>query len=190
MCHAVDLFDQQTSLGGVAKIELYHILLFSADVGSLRCRVDHMAAVTCQFLNDISALLQSCDRKAAVCRGLIGADDCAARARGAREVLHLKDCALYRFSGDRIVFPDHQRRQRNVLEGQGLAGAGLNIDLLHGFLDGVACRRLQLSYFVPAITQTGELELSIFIGIEGAEVIDFTAAGVVAGIGNLKLCAF
>ena len=95
--------------------------------------------------------------KAAVCRSLIGADDRAARARGAGEVLHLKDGIRHRFSGDGIILPHHQRRQRDIFKGQCLAGAGLDIDLLCGFLDGVARGRLQLRHFVPAIPQTRKL---------------------------------
>ena len=149
--------DQQTAFGGVAEVELHHILLFAADVGSLRRSVDDMAAVAGKLLHNVGAFPQSGDGKAAVCRSLIGADDRAARARGAGEVLHLKDGIRHRFSGDGIILPHHQRRQRDIFKGQCLAGAGLDIDLLCGFLDGVARGRLQLRHFVPAIPQTRKL---------------------------------
>ena len=179
--------DQQTALGGVAEVELHHILLLAADVGGLRGGVDDMAAVAGKLLHNVGAFPQSGDGEAAICRSLIGADDCAARARGAGEVFHLKDGVRHRFSGDGIILPHHQRRQRDIFKGQGFAGAGLNIDLLGGFFDGIARGRLQLRYFVPAIPQARDLELAVFIGVEGAEVVDLAANRVVAGISDLEL---
>ena len=179
--------DQQTALGGVAEVELHHILLFAADVGGLRGGVDDMVAVAGKLLHDIGAFFQPSDGEAAARRSLIGADDRTARAGGAGEVLHLEHGTLYRFAGDGIVLPYHQRRQRDIFKGQGLAGAGLDIDLLRGFFDGVSGGRLQLCHLVPAIPQARKLELAVFIGVEGAEVIDLAANRVVAGISDLEL---
>ena len=179
--------DQQTALGGVAEVELHHILLIAADVGGLRGGVDDMAAVAGKLLHNVGAFPQSGDGETAIGGGLIGADDGAARAGGAGEVLHLEHSTLYRFSGDGIILPHHQRRQRDIFKGQGLAGAGLDIDPLGSFFDGVSGGRLQLRHLVPAIPQARKLELAVFIGVEGAKVVDLAANRVVAGISDLEL---
>ena len=94
----------------------------------------------------------------------------------------------HRFASDGIVLPDNECRQRDILKGQHFGSAGLDIDLLRGLLDGVPRGRLLLRYLVPAVPQTGQLELAVFIGIESAKVIDLAAAGIVAGVGNVELC--
>ena len=147
-----------------------------------------MAAVTGKLLHNVSTFLQAGNGEAAVGRSLVGADDRAARAGGSSEIFHLKYCTLHRFAGDRIILPHHQRRQRDILKSQHFGSARLDIDLLRGLLDGVPRGRLLLRYLVPAVPQTGELELAAFVGIESAKVIDLAAAGIVAGVGNMELC--
>ena len=189
MCRAVDLLDEQAALGTVAKIELDHILPLAADVRCLRRSVDHMAAVTGEFFDDISAFFQPRHGEAAIGGSLVGADDRTASAGGAAEVFHLKYGVADCFAGDAVVLPHHQRREGNIFKGQCLGSAGLNVDLLRGLFDGVPRGRLLLRHLVPAVPQTGELELAVFIGIESAKVVDLTAAGVVAGVGNMEFRA-
>ena len=186
--HAVDLLYQQRTLGTVAKIELHHILLLAADVDRLRCGVDDMAAVTGKLLDDVSAFLQPRHGEAAIGGSLVGADDRTACAGGAGQILHLKHSALHRCVRHAVVLPHDEGRKRNVFKGQHFTGAGLDVDLLRGLLDGVPRGRLLLRYLVPAVPQTGELELAAFVGIESAKVIDLAAAGIVAGVGNMELC--
>ena len=52
---AVDFLDEQAALRTVAEIQLYNILVLTADVGGLGCGVDDMSAVTGQFLYNVSA---------------------------------------------------------------------------------------------------------------------------------------
>ena len=186
VCRAVDLLDEQAALGAVAEIELHHILLLAADIRRLRCGVDHMAAVTGKLLDDVSTFFQPRHGKAAIGGSLVGADDCAARPAGAAEVFHLKYGVAHRFAGDGIILPHHQRRQWDILKGQHFGSAGLDIDLLGGFFDGIARGRLLLRYLVPAVPQTGELELTVLAGVVDAEVVDLAAAGIVAGVGNME----
>ena len=189
MGHAVDLLHQQVPLGTVAKIELHHILLLAADVRCLRRSVDDMAAVTGEFFDDISAFFQPRHGEAAVGGSLVGADDCAASAGGAAEVFHLKYGVADCFAGDAVVLPHDEGRKRNIFKGQHFTGAGLDVDLLRGLLDGVPRGRLLLRYLVPAVPQTGELELTVLAGVVGAEVVDLAAAGIVAGVGNMEFRA-
>ena len=189
MGRAVDLLDEQAALGTVAKIELHHILLLAADVCRLRCRVDDMAAVTGKLLDDISAFLQPRHGEAAIGGSLVGADDRTACAGGSGQILHLKHSALHRCARHAIILPHDEGRKRNVFKGQHFTGAGLDIDLLRGLLDGVPRGRLQLRYVIPAVPQAGELELAVFIGIESAKVIDLAGRCVVAGVGNMEFRA-
>ena len=187
--HAVDLLHQQVPLGRISKIELHHILLLAADVDRLRCGVDHMAAVTGEFFDDISAFFQPRHGEAAIGGSLVGADDCAACAGGAGQILHLKHSSLHRCTCHAIILPHDEGRERNVFKGQHLTGAGLDVDLLRGLFDGVSRGRLLLRYLVPAVPQTSELELAVLAGVVGAEVIDLAAAGIVAGVGNMEFRA-
>ena len=189
MGRAVDLLDEQAALGTVAKIELHHILLLAADVCRLRCRVDDMAAVTGKLLDDISAFLQPRHGEAAIGGSLVGADDRTACAGGSGQILHLKHSALHRCARHAIILPHDEGRKRNVFKGQHFTGAGLDIDLLRGLLDGVPRGRLQLRYVIPAVPQAGELELAVFIGIESAKVIDLAGRCAVAGVGNMEFRA-
>ena len=189
MGRAVDLLDEQAALGTVAKIELHHILLLAADVCRLRCRVDDMAAVAGKLLDDISAFLQPRHGEAAIGGSLVGADDRTACAGGAAEVFHLKYGVADCFAGDAVVLPHHQRREGNIFKGQCLGSAGLDVDLLRSLFDGVPRGRLLLRYLIPAVPQTGELELTVLAGVVGAEVVDLAAAGIVAGVGNMEFRA-
>ena len=188
MRHTVDFLHQQRPLGAVAKIELHHILLLAADIGCLRREVDDMAAVAGQFLDDVSAFPQTGQSKATIGRGLISTDDRAARAGGSGQILYLKNRVAHCFAGDTIVLPHHQRGEGDIFKGQRLRSAGLDVDLLRGLLDRVPRGRFQLRNLVPAITQAADLELTVFIGIENAEVIDLTAVCAVAGISHLEFC--
>lgn len=145
-----------------------------------------MAAVTGKLLHNIGAFFQTRHGEAAVGGSLVGADDRATRPAGAAEVLHLEHGVAHRFAGDRIILPHHQRRQGDIFKGQYFGSAGLDIDLLRGLFDGVPRGRLLLRYLVPAVPQTGELELAVFIGVVDAEVVDLAAAGIVAGVGNME----
>ena len=147
-----------------------------------------MAAVTGKLLHNIGAFFQTRHGEAAVGGSLVGADDRATRPAGAAEVLHLEHGVAHRFASDGIVLPDNECRQRDILKGQHFGSAGLDIDLLRGLLDGVPRGRLLLRYLVPAVPQTGQLELAVFIGIESAKVVDLAAAGIVAGVDYLEFC--
>ena len=187
--HTVDLFDQQSALGRVAEVQLYHILILAADIGGLGRSVNDVAAVTGQFLHDIGAFIEPSDGEASAGRSLIGANDCTAGAGSAGEVLDLEYGVLHSLSGDGIKLEDNQRAERSILESNNLALAGLDEDFLHGrIFDPIPGHRLQFSDFVPAIFQVGDLELAVLVGIEIAEVIDLAAFGIVAGIGHLELC--
>ena len=117
MGHAVDLLDEQTALGRIAKIELHHILLLAADIGRLRCGVDHMAAVAGEFFDDISAFFQPRHGEAAIGGSLVGADDRTACAGGAGQILHLKHSALHRCVRHAVVLPHHQCGEGNIFKG-------------------------------------------------------------------------
>ena len=117
MGRAVDLLHQQAALGRISKIELHHILLLAADIGRLRCGVDHMAAVAGEFFDDISAFFQPRHGKAAVGRGLVGADNRTACAGGAGQILHLKHSALHRCVRHAVVLPHDEGRKRNIFKG-------------------------------------------------------------------------
>ena len=149
-----------------------------------------MAAVTGQFLHDIGAFVEPCNGEAAVCRGLIGADDRAAGAGSAGEVLHLEYGVLHRLSGDGIEFEYDQGTEGSILKGDGLTLTGLDEDFLRGrVFDAVAGYRLDLGDFVPAVLQVGEFELTVGIGIEITKVVDLAAFCIIAGIGDMELCA-
>ena len=188
MRHAVDFLHQQTALGAIAKIELHHILLLAADVDRLRCGVDHMIAVTGKLLDDVSTFFQPRHGEAAIGGSLVGADDRTACAGGAGQILHLKHSALHRCVRHAVVLPHDEGRKRNIFKGQHFTGAGLDIDLLRGLLDGVPRGRLLLRHLIPAVPQTGELKLAVFIGIEGSQIVDLAAAGIVAGVDYLEFC--
>ena len=117
MGRAVDLLHQQAALGRISKIELHHILLLAADIGRLRCGVDHMAAVAGEFFDDISAFFQPRHGKAAVGRGLVGADNRTACAGGAGQILHLEYGVANCFAGDAVVLPHHQCGEGNIFKG-------------------------------------------------------------------------
>ena len=188
--HTVDLFDQQSALGRVAEVQLYHILILAADIGGLGRSVNDVAAVAGQFFHDIGAFVETSNGETAVGRSLISADDRTACAGGASQILHLEDGVLHGLSGDGIKLKDHQGAQRGVLEGYGLALAGLDEHFLRGgIFDPVAGHRFQFGDFVPAILQIGDLELAVLVGIEIAKIIDLTALGFVAGVNHLELCA-
>ena len=148
-----------------------------------------MAAVTGKLLDDISAFFQPRHGEAAIGGSLVGADDCAASAGGAAEVFHLKYGVADCFAGDAVVLPHDEGRERNIFKGQHFTSAGLDVDLLRGLLDGVPRGRLLLCYLVPAVPQTGELELTVLAGVVGAEVVDLAGRCVVAGIGNMEFRA-
>ena len=148
-----------------------------------------MAAVTGKLLDDISAFFQPCHGEAAIGGSLVGADDRTACAGGAAEVFHLKYGVADCFAGDAVVLPHHQRREGNIFKGQRFRSAGLDVDLLRGLFDGVPRGRLLLRYLVPAVPQAGQLKLAVFIGIEGSQIVDLAAAGIVAGVGNMEFRA-
>ena len=185
----VDLADEDRAFGRVSKVQLDHVRLLSADVRGLRGRVDHMAAVALQLLDRVGALGQPGHGKAAVDRGAIGADHGAAAAGGVAELFDLEDRAADCLAADGVVLVDHQRRQRNVAEGQHLVFAAADIDLLRGLTNGVAGDGLQLRNGVPAVRQIGQMELAVFIGEEVAEVLHRTGLGIVAPVGHLELDA-
>ena len=187
---AVDLLDEQRTLGGVAEVQLHHILILAADIGGLGSGVDDVIAVTGQFLHDVGAFIQTGHGETAVCRSLIGSDDSTAGTGRASKVLHLEHGITDRFAGDRIELKDYQCAERSVLKGNGLAFASLDEHFLRGrVFDAVAGYRLYFGDFVPAVLQVGELELTVGIGIEIAKVVDLAALGIIAGIGHLELCA-
>ena len=147
-----------------------------------------MAAVAGQLLHNVGAFGQAGDGKAAVGRSLISADDGAARTAGAGQILDLEHRAFHGFTGYTVKLPNYQSGQRDVLKGQHLSGAGLDIDLLGSLLDGVAGYALQFRNFVPTVFQTGQLKLAVFIGVEVAQIVDLAAAGIVGSIDDLELC--
>ena len=149
-----------------------------------------MRAVTCQFLYDVSAFIEAGHGETAVGRGLISADNRAAGAGSAGQVLHLEHGIADSLAGDRIELINHQRAEGRVLEGYSLAFTGLDEHFLRGrVFDAVAGYRFHFRDLVPAVLQIGELELTIGIGIEITKVVDLTAFGITAGIDHLELCA-
>ena len=114
---SVNLFDQQAAFGRIPKIQLHHILVIAADVGGLGCCVDYMAAVTGQFLDYVSAGLQSCDCERAIHTGLIGSNNCPTGTGGATQVFNLKYGTFNRFASHRIIFVDNQCGERGILKG-------------------------------------------------------------------------
>ena len=77
-----DLGDQQSALGGVAKMDLHDLLILTGEIDRLRRCVDDMSAVAGELLNDISASFTAGDGKGAILRGLVDADHRAAAAAG------------------------------------------------------------------------------------------------------------
>ena len=91
-------------------------MLLAGDVGRLGGGVHDMIAVAGQLLHGVSAGLQAVDGEAASGAGLIGADDCAACTGGAGHVLYLENGPFDRLASDAVIFPDHECRERRILE--------------------------------------------------------------------------
>ena len=149
---AVDLLNQQGAFRRVAEIKLHDALRLAADIGRLRRGVDHMVAVAGKFLHHIRPSFEASDGKAAVGACEISADDRAARAAGAGQILDLEHGIFDRFAGHAVVLENNERGKGRVLKGDGLALAREDIKLLRGgVFDGVARGRLQLRHLVPAV---------------------------------------
>lgn len=113
----VDLLHQEGALGTVAEVELHHVLLLAGDIGRLGRGVHDMIAVAGQLFHGVSARLQAVDGEAASGAGLVGADDRAAGSAGAGHIADLENSALNRLASDAVIFPDHECRERRILEG-------------------------------------------------------------------------
>ena len=191
MGFAVDLLNQQASLGGVAKVQLRHVLLFSGDIGGLRCGVNDMAVGTIHFLHNIGARLQAGDSKAAIGAGLIGADDGAAGAGGAAQIAHPEHSALQGLAGDGIIFPDYQSGQGGVLKNQLRSLVIVHIDgLLGRITEGISGGRVNLHHLVPAGIQLIQVDLAVFVGVVEVliQLLIGAVLSVVLGYPKLKLC--
>ena len=186
LCH------QQSALGGVAEIDLYHLLFLTGEIDGLRRGVNDVGAVTGEFLNDVGAALAAGDGKGAVHRSAVGADDRAAGAAGvAAEVADLEHRALNGSSRLRIIFPYADSTQRTVGEAEGVALSGGDKRLLCVRIrQGESGGGLQFLYPEPAIPQ-GELRgrednASILVGVIHAQVVVFPCGRVVGGIPDLE----
>ena len=186
LCH------QQSALGGVAEIDLYHLLFLTGEIDGLRRGVNDVGAVTGEFLNDVGAALAAGDGKGAVHRSAVGADDRAAGAAGvAAEVADLEHRALNGSSRLRVILPYADTTQWAVGEAEGVALSGGNKRLL-----GVRIRQgksggwFQLFYPEPAVPQ-GELRVReddapILVGVIHAQIVVFPCGRVVGGIPDLE----
>lgn len=60
---------------------------------------------------------------------------------GAAQILHLRHSSIHCCSGDRVILPDHQGAERDILKGQRPGLAALDVDLLGDRLLGGVSRR-------------------------------------------------
>ena len=191
MGFAVDLLNQQASLGGVAEVQLHHILLLAGNKHGLGCGVNDMAIGTGQLLHDVGARLQAGDCKAAVGAGLIGADHGAAAAGGAAQVAHLEHSAFQGLAGDGIELPDHQGAEGRVFKNQLHSLVVVHINgLFRGVTEGIAGGRINLHHLVPAGVQLIQVDLAVFVGVVEVlfQLLIGAVLGVVLGYPKLKLC--
>ena len=193
MGHGINFFDQNCALGTVAEIELHHGLLLARDVGGLGRGIHDMIAVAGQFLDGVSACFQPIDGKAAARAGLVCADDGPAAAAGTGHITDLEDSALDRRSGHGIIFPDHQGRERGVLENHPLRFIPVNDDRLsERFFELESVCRFHLGdgklAGVQPLAQLMDLDLASgicehFSVVDGGRGLRRLA---VAGIGNVE----
>ena len=192
VCPGGHLGHQQAALGRVTKIELDHILLFTADIHTLRCGVDYVAVIACQFLTNVVAGLQAGDREGPVPRCHIGPDDRAPAAGGVpAQITELKTAVGDCFPRLGIVFPDHKGTQGSVLKNKGMAlPSGHKCLLGVRILDGIAGGWLQFLDPEPAVfeslTRASQLDAAVFIRHKDAQIIEFARRGLIAGVPDLK----
>ena len=183
MGRAVDLLNQDAAFRGVAKEKLHNVLLPAGDICRLRRGVDDVAAVAGQLLHDVCTRLQAVHGKAAVGRGLKGADDRAARAACAGQILDREHGVFDRFARGAVVLEHAERGQRRVLKGECLASAGEDVKLLRRvFRERVAGGRCKLRDLVPSVAERVDGDLSVFVGRIVSEVIGLAREGLIAGV--------
>ena len=188
--YAVDLVDDKIAVFAVGKLYCHHILLLTGEIDGLRRVVDLIAYGSLGFLYDVGPGLQPGDHDGAVGRGGVFSDDRAASAGGSAQIAYTELCTLQHGTAVCVHLFDDERRERCVLKGQRLAGACLNEAVLCSrVFDGVTRCRFHFGHAIPAVAQLCEFDLTVFIGEIGAEVVQFSGEAVVAGIGDVELCA-
>jgi hypothetical protein len=111
-------------------------------------------------------------------------------AGGAAKVADAEPRALQRLTAFAVHLADDDGGKRRVFKGQHLALATGDEAFLRGrLLDGVAVRRFQFRYFVPAVLDLRKNDFSACVRKVSAEVVELTGVGMVAAIPDLELGA-
>ena len=168
------------------------LLFFAGEVHGLGRRVDDVATITGQFLDNISAFFQPGCRKGAIGRSAERADHGAARTAGvAGEILDLEYCSLNGLIGVLpVIFPDADSGQGLVAEMEGVPLTSGDKRLLGvGVCFGEALQRFQFLHTEPAVPQAQlthlrpiQLNAAIHVRVERPQVVELTRGGVVAGV--------
>ena len=148
-----------------------------------------MAAVALQLLTDVVALSEPRNGKGAVGRSRISAyHGAAAAADLAAQVFQLEAAAGDPGPGHAVLLVDHQGRQGDVGDSDGLIFAALDIDLRNRVLrELVAGGRLGLFDGQPAVLDALQDDLARLIRLEGAQVPLLPGLRLVAGPGDVEL---
>ena len=118
------------------------------------------------------------------------ADDGAACAGGAAQVLQLEGAAGQGLAGDGVVFFDYNPIERSIFKHHGFIFAALDIEILcGGLLDGETSRRLQLGHTVPAVPEQVQFELTVGVRVVSTKTVQLTGDGIVAAVPDLELRA-
>ena len=131
--HGTDLADQQDAIRGVVKTDSDHTLLTAVRQIDRFGGVDDGVPIgRVNLLHDIGAAFQPRPDGGAVLAGDLLPDGRAAGAGGAAQKPQLEGAAGERLMGHAVILLNNDGIQRGILEGQGLALAAVEDDLLGG----------------------------------------------------------
>ena len=158
-----DLADEQGPIRHVGEPNGDHALLSTVrqedGFGGLD---DGVAVCGVYLLQHIGAGLETGPDGGTVFARHLRADDGAACAGGAAQVLQLEGAAGQGLAGDGVVFFDYDPIERRIFKHNGFILAALDVEILRcGLLDGETSRRLQLRHTVPAVPEQVQFELTV-----------------------------
>ena len=192
--YGTNLPDKEQSVRCVVKGDSDYILhAVVGDIDRFRGIDDRIPICGVNFLHDIGARSEARPDAGSVFPRHFLPDDGAARSAGSAQETELEGAAGQGLSGHAVVFLDHDPVEGLILEGEGLALAAANDDLLRGRLlhletggglylrHGVLARIELLALFV-------ELDLSTGVREEVPEVHGGRGIGgfSVAGVGHME----
>ena len=186
--HGVLFDNEQRTHFIVAKSHGNDVLILAGEIDRFRGVGDHIPVRRGDLLADVSACLEAGHNNGSIARSAVLTDDRATRTGGAAKVADSKPCTFQRLATFAVHLADDDGRKGRIFKGQHLALATGNEALLRGWLfDGVAVRRFQLRYLVPAILDLRKNDFSACVRKVSAEVVELTGVGVVAAIPDLEL---